>query len=371
MAPTTPGAGVSVPAALVDAANGGAWLASGWTAAAAVAVCLALTAALSLWWRRRRRAGRRTARSRVVALATATCLAWALGVAVVANSVLGLVPDGTGLVRLVQGWTGSPVSYATAGGGRVETVQVPGSPALAVPRSTAWVYAPPGFDPAATTRYPVAYLVHGFPGRSPDWFTLGRVDRVMDQMIAAGLVPPMLVVAPDMNGGPVRDGECLDAAGGPQVESWTYQVLVPFVDATYPTLARREGRVLGGMSSGGYCALDQGLRHQDTWGAVLGFEPYGSPGPAGGAFGDAAAVASRSPSVYLPTVTFSAPLPMYLDVGSDGGVSQVRALAQQVADRGQPVLFRVNAGQGHTWGEVRAGVPFAMAFAARYVSPPA
>lgn len=71
---------------------------------------------------------------------------------------------------------------------------------LRMPASKTWVYTPPGYDRARTTRYPVAYLIHGSPGNSADWVSAGDIAHVMDVFIAGKLVRPMIVVAPDVNG---------------------------------------------------------------------------------------------------------------------------------------------------------------------------
>ena len=60
------------------------------------------------------------------------------------------------------------------------------------------------------------------------------------------LVPPMVVVAPDTDGGGLRDTECLDdPRGGPQVETYLRTVVVPYVEAElrargWPVLRRDE-----------------------------------------------------------------------------------------------------------------------------------
>jgi len=68
--------------------------------------------------------------------------------------------------------------------------------ALRVPTSTTWVYTPPGYDPNASTRYPVVHLIHGTPGTSADWMSGGDIAHVMDVLIGHLLVRPMIVVAP-------------------------------------------------------------------------------------------------------------------------------------------------------------------------------
>jgi len=49
-------------------------------------------------------------------------------------------------------------------------------------------------------------------------------------------------------------------------DSYLSEVVVPFVDRTYPTLARPEGRLLIGYSKFGYGAICQLLRHLDVFG---------------------------------------------------------------------------------------------------------
>lgn len=374
--PTTPGAGVDIPGTVLGQISSGAWLTSWWVAAIAITAGLAITVTV-LWglshWRRRRAmkksqlepvAVKKRRRWGRVSVLTAT---WVGVIAVVGNVMLGAMPNLTNLMRQAQVWAGSNVNYSTAAGSRVQMVDVPGDRALDFPDSVAWVYTPPGYDPTSNVKYPVAYLMHGTPGRSSDWFLLGRVDVTMDALIGAGLMKPMIVVAPDVNGGPIRDIGCVNVIDGPKVESWLYGDLIPFIDRSYSTQASRSGRVIGGMSAGGYCTLNQGLRHPDVWGAMLAFEPYGDPGvDADRLLGaDPAKIAAQSPSHYLPTMTFTHPMPAYLDVGSRSRVAEVRGLAQQLVDRDQTVLFRINQGHGHTWGEVRAGVPYALVFASR------
>jgi hypothetical protein len=49
-------------------------------------------------------------------------------------------------------------------------------------------------------------------------------------------------------------------------DSYLPEVIVPFIDRTYPTLARPEGRLLVGFSKSGLGALTQLLRHPDVFG---------------------------------------------------------------------------------------------------------
>ncbi|HEX8913873.1 MAG TPA: alpha/beta hydrolase-fold protein, partial [Humisphaera sp.] len=70
----------------------------------------------------------------------------------------------------------------------------------------AFIYTPPGYD-ASTGRYPVLYLQHGAGEDETGWYAQGRVNFVMDNLIAAGKAKPMLIVME--NGG----GSALFARG--------------------------------------------------------------------------------------------------------------------------------------------------------------
>jgi hypothetical protein len=48
------------------------------------------------------------------------------------------------------------------------------------------VYTPPGYDPAASARYPVLYLLHGANADETAWTRLGHVNLILDNLLAAG-----------------------------------------------------------------------------------------------------------------------------------------------------------------------------------------
>lgn len=371
--PTTPDVTVTVPATVLDELSSGYALSSTWVVffvTLAVAVLVGLGAR---WiWRKRHHDSHRV---RVTVGSAIGAVLVALAAVVGVNAYVGYVPTFSGLSKIVHSWFGDgQVAKATTTSGGVNAISVPSDHLNAPAETAVWVYTPPGYDPNSGIRYPVIYLIHGDPGRPSDWFVAGDASRTMDVLLAHSLVRPMILVSLDVNGGRgSKDTGCLNWDGhrGPQVESWIYQDVIPFIDSTYSTVADRSGRAIAGMSSGGFCALDQGLRHNDTWSVLLSFEGFGSPGQAGlKAFsGDQARVNAVSPEVYLPGMTFRSPIAAYLDVGSEvGEVDQVRSLAQALADHGQTVMFRVNQGEAHTWSEVQAGLPYALVFASQRLS---
>lgn len=351
------------------------WLGGWWPTAVSA---LALVVLVVVLVRLQRRAGRRrtsasTRRWPRLLTGAAAVLVLAAGCAFTANAVSGYVPSVAALRTQVTSLTdghGSQTTTATTSAVNQVSIAAPARDRITA--TQAWVYTPPGYDQHRSQRYPVAYLLHGSPGRSPDWFAAGGIAHQMDVLIAARLVRPMIVVAPDVNGQGLRDSECLDSqvAGGPQVETYLNEVVVPHVDRTYRTVADWQHRVIGGMSSGGYCALDQGLRHPDLYGSIIALEAYGDPGSGGrAALGTSqAAFDAHSPSHYIPTMTFAHPVHVFLDYGSKASPADraaIDGLAAALRARGQPVSTRVEQGHGHSWLEAAEGVPYGLVMASR------
>lgn len=373
---------LAFPDSVRSGLQGSKWLASWWLAAVG-STGLAMAAARLLSVHRRIAGDRRQPVAMrqsalpgmggvVSRLAGVLALLTVAG-AILANAYASYIPNPKAARRLLIAATGlragfsGPVSTGDALQGDVSMIHLPGDPSLSVPGSNAWVYTPPDYDDTGATRYPILYLIHGYPGTAADWFVAGEADRILDVLLAGRLVKPMIVVSLDINGGWQRDTGCLDAVDGPQMESWLYARVLPFVEKAYPTDSTQESRMLGGVSAGGYCALDQGLRHQDTWGTILCFEGYGDPGRGGRiAFrGDTAAIKAHSPSSYLPTISFEHAQAFYLDSGDRLGLARVKKLANLLAERNRTLYHRINQGEGHSWSEVRAGLPYALVFASR------
>ncbi|WP_246544077.1 alpha/beta hydrolase-fold protein [Novosphingobium profundi] len=125
----------------------------------------------------------------------------------------------------------------------------------------AHVYTPPGYM-AGSGRYPVLYLVHGAGDSDDSWTSEGRVDRILDNLIAAGKVKPMLVVMP---AGHTPDYPGKDLWRDHSFGEDLTQVLIPLVDGQFRTLAKADARAMAGLSMGGFLTLNEGLVRPDTF----------------------------------------------------------------------------------------------------------
>jgi enterochelin esterase-like enzyme len=281
------------------------------------------------------------------------------------NVYVGYVPSLADFARLA-----APGGH----GSQVVTLRI-GDPGLDVPPSPAYLYLPPGYGDRAqaTRRYPVLYLLHGYPGGPADWFRGGQVRQVMDAMLGDHLVQPMIVVAPDASGGWLHDSEMLNQVGGPQLETYLTRTVVQAVDRRFRTIADRAGRAIGGMSSGGYGALNLGLRHQELFSVVLAEMPYGDPGPVTASLlgGSRALWLANAPGVYIPTLAFRHPMAVDLLAGTrDPTRPEAVRLARMLQARGQDATDTVVPGANHTWRGAHAELPYALAFASQHLHDP-
>lgn len=246
---------------------------------------------------------------------------------------------------------------------------------LGVPSGATEVMLPPGYDTPANRgrRYPVVYLIHGYPyGSSSDWFTAGDAVGTMQALLAEHVVSPMIVVSVDMTAAsPSTDWECLNVPSGPQLESYLTRWVVPRIDHLLRTVANRSGRALGGMSGGGFCALNIGLHHLPTFSSLLITEPYDDPGDAARLLGgNPALVRHNTPRAYLPSMLFTAPIATLLDApaGAPTDVRTAWRIARALAARRQPVALREEYGFNHTWHTARAALPFLLTYADQHFS---
>ena len=346
-----------LPAGLLRQVDRSGPLESPWVAAG-LGGLLAMSVLLTV--RRRRRAGRAGLAAWLSGLTPLTGLAGL-------NVYVGYVPTLPALL-------GDLPSPGRGGGSQVAKLMT-GAPGLDIPPSPAYVYLPPGYDDAgnAARRHPVVYPLHGYPGGPSDWFRGAKVQQVMDAMLRDRLVQPMIVVAPDASGGWLHDSEMLNQGGGPQVETCLTQMVVGAVDGRYRMVVDRAGRAIGGMSSGGYGALNLGLRHQDRYSVILSEMPYGAPGPVTWSLlgGSHALWLANSSRRYIPTMAFHHPMAVDLLAGSrDRTRAEAARLARMLAAHGQEAVDTVTPDANHTWRGARAELPYALAFASRHLIAP-
>lgn len=133
------------------------------------------------------------------------------------------------------------------------------------------VYLPPAYDEATNTRYPVLYLLHGIFGGFTDWTRHWNLRGAMDQVIAAG-GPPFIVVMPN-GSNRLGGGFYLDSPVSGKWETYLLRELVPMIDRDFRTVASAASRGVAGHSMGGFGAIRLGMHAPEVFGTVYAMSP--------------------------------------------------------------------------------------------------
>ncbi len=242
------------------------------------------------------------------------------------------------------------------------------------------IYLPPDYY-ISNRRYPVVYLLHGYGDNETGWVQFGEADRIVDDKIKTGELPPMIIVMP--NGG--VSFYINDYQNKVRYEDMFVQELIPYIDSSFRTRPQREYRAISGLSMGGFGSLTLAMHHPDLFGSCAALSASARTDEMFTAMPD-----ERYNSVFGPvfsgsvkgqdrlTVTWKRNNPItlaksapegnlsrvrwYIDCGDDDALSTGNALLHiALLDRKIPHEYRVRDG-GHTWPYWRTGLPEALKF---------
>ncbi len=155
----------------------------------------------------------------------------------------------------------------------------------------ALVYTPPNYDTQIKVRYPVLYLQHGGGEDETGWTRQGHANFILDNLIAAGKSKPMIIVMaygyarrvgyvePDLTGKPFGSPEMMKAMQdmASAFEDDLTQVLIPYIDSNFRTIADRDHRAMAGLSMGGMQTFQVTFDHLEMFSYIGGFS--GAAGP--------------------------------------------------------------------------------------------
>jgi S-formylglutathione hydrolase FrmB len=127
------------------------------------------------------------------------------------------------------------------------------------------VYLPDGYD-TGKLRYPVMYLLHGNGGDENEWVAKGEAQKTIDKLIADGLMPPAIIVLPSATTTWYVDRK-------EPMETAFLKDLMPEVEGKFRIMNDRMGRVIGGVSMGGYGSLRFALKNPEMFAAVALVSP--------------------------------------------------------------------------------------------------
>lgn len=191
------------------------------------------------------------------------------------------------------------------------------------------IYLPPcyGLDGRV---YPSLYLLSGNIHTDSIWDELG-IDEAAESGILGQVIPPLLIVMPE--GGQTAN----NTSGGPySYEDVILNDLIPFIEATYCAWPEAAGRAIGGLSRGGYWALEIAFRHPAHFVSVGGHSA---------ALLDIAAGPELNPQ-YTGLNNNLGSLRVYLDIGAnDYVIANIRRLHEGMESAAIPHTWVLNEGR--------------------------
>lgn len=127
------------------------------------------------------------------------------------------------------------------------------------------IYLPQGYNPQSTVEYPVIYFLHGATVNHTQYTPL---FDIFNNLIAAHIISPLIVVKPDGSIGPWGGSYYTNSELYGNFEDYIVYDLVHFIDSAYNTNASREKRAIMGHSMGAYGAMKLALKHPDVYCSV-------------------------------------------------------------------------------------------------------
>lgn len=212
------------------------------------------------------------------------------------------------------------------------------------------VYTPAEYYANPEKRYPVLYLQHGMGENETSWANQGKMNFIMDNLIADGSTVPMIVVMDNGNieQFEVREGESrFDAMKrfGGQFPDILVNDIIPHIDANFRTLTDRENRAMAGLSWGGLLTFNTTFNNLDKFAYIGGFSGAGSidlnnlDSVYGGAFKDRKAFNDK---VHV----------LFLGIGSEEHPERTKGLSDGLTAAGINNIYYESPGTAHeflTW----------------------
>lgn len=211
-----------------------------------------------------------------------------------------------------------------------------------------FVYTPAEYE-KGRKKYPVLYLQHGMSEDENCWSNQGKVPHIMDNLIASGAAEPMIVV---MDSGDIAVRPGLDVVGkkvmvpdyGLSFTDILIKDLIPYIDGTFRTIAKREARAMAGLSLGGMQTFRTVLSNPGTFAYIGGFSPAGGI--------DIRNIDTQYDGIFRDAAAFNKQMKVFfVGVGTaeKSFHAQSTALVKTLEERGIKVDFFTSEGTDHEW----------------------
>jgi len=211
-----------------------------------------------------------------------------------------------------------------------------------------FVYTPPDYDSKLNDRYPVLYLQHGMGEDERGWVTQGKLNIIMDNMIAAGRSKPMVIVVSDGDIDAMfrpKPGEDVNEARRHFGEKFTPMLLneiIPYVEKNFRVLTDRNNRAMAGLSWGGFQTFQIGLNNLDKFSHIGGFSGAGM-------FNAQTELKTVYNGVFSDSTAFNEKVQVFfLGIGSEEG-QRMKTLSETLKSAGIHNTYYESRGTAHEW----------------------
>ena len=149
--------------------------------------------------------------------------------------------------------------------------------------NNAIVYTPPTYldVDSKDKRYPVFYLISGTTDTEEVYYKVGRMNYILDNLLAEGKAKEMIIVLPYGNPYKLKpaqpqQGMPMTQFGGDVFSKDLTDDLMPYVESHFRTINDRDHRAIGGFSRGGNQGLSNGLRNLDKFSYLCSYSSFTS-----------------------------------------------------------------------------------------------
>jgi len=231
-------------------------------------------------------------------------------------------------------------------------------PSVGITTGALMVYTPPEYEKDISVFYPVFYLVGGTTDTEETWFRAGRINLILDNLIAEGKARPMIVVMPYGNiegrdaalTGQPKPDDPADREGAEAIrrakafEDDLLNYIIPYIERNYRVKNDNGNRAIGGFSRGGGQALRTGFGHMDKFAWICCYSAYLNEKEMTGTF---------SQVIASPRLTNNTLRLLWISVGKDdflyGQTEEFMAFLKKQRVRYKSLITQ----GGHTWMNAR------------------
>jgi enterochelin esterase family protein len=139
------------------------------------------------------------------------------------------------------------------------------------------IYTPPTYDKNLDKKYPVFYLISGTTDTEEVYFKVGKMNLILDNLIAEGKAKEMIIVLPYGNPSKYFPAGTNTFRMGDMFSKDLLNDLMPYVESNYRTINDRENRAIGGFSRGGGQSIFAVYSNFDKFSWLASYSAYLTP----------------------------------------------------------------------------------------------